>query len=57
MKNMSNIGVSLCLNTGHCQSLKDGSEERGKKSQAAVVAGNVARQIAFEGIDVSAVLS
>ena len=57
---MSKIGLSLHLGTCHmchCQSLKDGSEERGKESQAAIVAGNVARQIAFEAIDVSAVPS
>ena len=60
IKNMSKIGLSLHLGTCHmchCQSLKDGSEERGKESQAAIVAGNVARQIAFEAIDVSAVPS
>ena len=59
IKNMSNIGVSLCLgmcHVCHCQSLKDGSEERRKKSQAAVVAGNVA-WIAFEVIGASTVLS
>ena len=50
------IGVSgRCLGTCHCQSLKNGSEERGK-SHAAVVAGNVA-WIAFEAIGVSTVLS
>ena len=49
-------GVSgRCLETCHCQSLKDGTEERGK-SHAAVVAGNV-EWIAFEATGLSTVLS
>ena len=49
------IGVRLCLETFHCQSLEDGSEGRGTL-HAAVVAGNVG-SVALEVIGVSTVLS
>ena len=49
------IGVRLCLETFHCQSLEDGSEGQGK-SHAAVVAGNVG-SVALEVIGFSTVVS